>query len=94
MSADQPYQVVWSQTAMDAVKEMGRLAARTEDNQKLADDIARLNERLRIYPPPGELRKKRKSIEQYFALFARISLNIAVDTKRRLVMVRNCCATP
>jgi len=87
------YTVVWSQDAITTVKAMFERASQLNLTGDLARILRSLTSRLRLDPQNvGEISWVRGAIEHYHAADGFVAIQFAVDTKRKLVLVKSCTA--
>ncbi len=92
MPAELPFQVIWSRQATDAAKVLAKKALKAGRAKELARIIRGINKRLTEPLDFGEVYRVKGAVEERLAVQAYLSINFAVDIKRKLVLVRNCRA--
>ena len=93
MADDSPYQVIWSHQAHAAAAGFAPKARGLGLGEELARILKVLQDRLENEPLSlGEVYRSRGVIREHLAVLDFVSLDVAVDTQRRLVYVRKCHA--
>jgi hypothetical protein len=91
MAPDSPFRVSWAPRAVAALKQTTRQAHSSEGRQMLARVVRALDDRLRREPIGlGEVYRSRGPIHEHLAVSEFLAIDFAVDTLRRLVVVRKC----
>ena len=91
--ADAPeFTVLWSPAAQDALRSIRRSTHPRVVAGELGEIVRALDERLRREPSAvGEIYRSRGPIEDYAAVHdSFLAINFAIDTLRKLVLVRRC----
>jgi hypothetical protein len=85
------FQVSWSPKADDAVAKLGALCGTIAELTQFMSALSALQKRLRSDPLNfGEVYRKRGNVEEHLAVQEAISVDIAIDSKLKVVYVRNC----
>ncbi len=91
---DATYQVSWSNQALAAATLFAARARTRGLGEDLARSLRLIQECLEDAPDSlGEIYRSRGTIREYIAARDLVSINFAVDTVRRLVVVRECYAS-
>lgn len=87
-----PFRVFWSSKAMAAIKAIGKKARQARKSQVLARVLQELNVKLLTPLDFGEITWAKGNIIEHLAVHVFLSVNFAIDSERRLVLVKDCHA--
>lgn len=83
--------VLWARKSIDALKEMAARAHEAGGGRELARVVRTLDQRLRREPlAVGEVYRTRGAVAEHLAIHEFLAIDFAVDTERKLVLVRDC----
>ena len=89
--ADMPYVVLWSPKALNSVKTYLRTPHNGDGATNRSKVIRAIDARLRLDPVEfGEIYRLRGAVEEHHAVMDGVSIDFAVDKKKRFVHVRAC----
>jgi hypothetical protein len=87
MAETAPYRVSWSARALETLRQ----AARAGERRGLAKVVRAVNAHLTSNPTGlGDIYRSRGAVEEYLGVIGFLAVDFAVDTKRKLVLVRSC----
>jgi hypothetical protein len=85
------YLVVWSRNAISGIKEFAERSRPVGGGQELGRLLRLIDHRLRDDPlAVGEVYRSRGHVVEHCAVQDFVGIDFAIDTERRLVLVRQC----
>jgi hypothetical protein len=87
------YQVYWLPDVKESLKVLGQAARAASLVDALKETLTELNDRLEQGPlEVGELYRGKQAVKEHVAAHRLLGIDFAVDTEKKIVVVRRCWA--